>query len=449
MTIDDLSITETFGIELEFFVIDKKGNIVNKADSIINPLKRLLEKSMITNEAGQHMLEIMSKPNRCSLQTFKSLLEDTETLLYETENNDLKLFNFGTYPSINKGKTRLETRYQTIKKIRGTKLNIANTCIGFHYHFSLPRGTFDPNTLFFKDNINDIRKNKVQNLFNLYVALDPAVSTFMQSSPYYENEHLGKSSRTLIYRSEEMLGQKVKLFPDNPELSSLNKYAPDFDTIKQRIVDRAEMWRQKILEKGVKLEDYKKPDRKDSILDSSWKPVKISSHGTIESRGADMNNFKNIVGMTSVMNVLSKFVQRNKIEIKPSDIGINEPFKLEDNVLHVPEYEHLSKILQKNSALIGLEDKAVFNYSNSMLKLVKKITSIEVRPVLRMFSKMLDEKQTVADEFINKVKKIQGRNDYLKIQPETAKEIVLNYSEQMYKDLLMTKKMAEKNLTYF
>jgi hypothetical protein len=444
-----LSITKMFGIELEFFVMNKKGEIVNRADSIIKPLKRKLTKTNITNESGQHMLEIMSKPNMSSKQTYKSLLGDMETLLYETDNNDLKLCNLGTYPSVNNGLTRTETRYQANEKIRGQGMRVANNCIGFHYHFSLPRGTFDRNKYFFMDKVNEIRKKKVVNLFNLFVALDPAVTTFMQSSPYYEGKYLGKSSRTMVYRSESVFNRPEKLFKNYPELSTLNEYSPNFNTLIQRIKGRANLWKQLLDEKGVNHTEYAKQDRETSVLDSSWKPVKISSHGTIESRGSDMNTFKNIISMTSVMNFLSRFVQRNKIDVIPSNIGTKEPFKLEDKKIYVPKHDYLKNVLQKNSALYGLEDAAIYRYSKLMIKLVKKITPIEARPQLKSFSKMLSERKTLSDDIIKRVKKIQGYSESHVILPETTKKIVINYSKKMYKDLLISKKMTEQNLGFY
>lgn len=437
-----------FGIELEFFTLNKKGDIVNKADQILDSLKSKLTKSNLTNESGQHMIEIMSNPHRSSKQTFMNLLDDMSTLLYETDNNDLKLLGLGTYLGKHSGKTRSEVRYQTNEKIRGEGMKIANSCIGFHYHFSLPRATFDRKTHFFRHDINDIRKKKVQNLFNLFIALDPAVSTFMQSSPYYEGNYLGKSSRMIVYRSESIFKRPEKLFADYPEFSSLNDYAPSFDKILSRVVDRSKLWKQLLEEKGVKQSDYAKEDREASILDSSWKPVKISSHGTIESRGADMNSFKNIVGMTSVMNSLSKFVQRNKINVIPSKIGLREPFKLEDNKLYVPENKYLKNVLQKNSALRGLDDASVYKYCDAMIKLVKKITPIEARPPLKIYQKMLSERQTVSDEIIKKVEKIQGKSESHQVLPQTARKIALAYSKKMYKDIILTKKMAEQNLGF-
>ena len=121
-------------------------------------------------------------------------------------------------------------QYQANEKIRGQGMRVANNCIGFHYHFSLPRGTFDRNKYFFMDKVNEIRKKKVVNLFNLFVALDPAVTTFMQSSPYYEGKYLGKSSRTMVYRSESVFNRPEKLFKNYPELSTLNEYSPNFNT---------------------------------------------------------------------------------------------------------------------------------------------------------------------------------------------------------------------------
>jgi gamma-glutamyl:cysteine ligase YbdK (ATP-grasp superfamily) len=48
----DYSITKMFGVELEFFILDKEGNVTNKVDSILKSLKRTLKNSNVTKECG-------------------------------------------------------------------------------------------------------------------------------------------------------------------------------------------------------------------------------------------------------------------------------------------------------------------------------------------------------------------------------------------------------------
>ena len=76
------SITKMFGIELEFFLVDREGKLVNKADSIVKALKSKLTKTDITLECGKSMLELVSFPHRSSRETFTKYIQDFETFLY-------------------------------------------------------------------------------------------------------------------------------------------------------------------------------------------------------------------------------------------------------------------------------------------------------------------------------------------------------------------------------
>ena len=57
-----------------------------------------------------------------------------------------------------------------------------------------------------------MKREKIVNLFNLYIALDPALATFMQSSPYFEGELMGKDSRMIMYRGDPVFNHKDSVY---------------------------------------------------------------------------------------------------------------------------------------------------------------------------------------------------------------------------------------------
>ena len=74
----------TQGFEVEFFILDKNGRVVNEADRL---LKKLAEKKRnpdaeITKEIGKNQIEIGSYPSIESINTLKALLENLKLLLY-------------------------------------------------------------------------------------------------------------------------------------------------------------------------------------------------------------------------------------------------------------------------------------------------------------------------------------------------------------------------------
>ncbi len=437
--------TKMFGIELEFFLLNKEGKIVNEAEKIIQNLKSKLTETEIKQECGLSMIEVTSFPHIYSREIFDNFFNDFESLLYEIEMDELGLYYYGSYPGKNDNIMREDKRYFVKSEILGQEeFKNAGRCIGFHFHYSLPKNSFNPNINFFYPDIKPVIKNKVLNLFNLYIALDPAVITLMQSSPYYEGKLIGKDARIIAYRGDELFNFSNALYSKQPDFGTLNEYSTDFDTLLQRTMDRTSKWKNLLRSYNMNLSDFSKKDDP-SLLDSSWKPVKISPHATIESRGADMNSISKVIAFSSVMKTLSKYVEDNSVEVIPSEIGNEEPFKLEDKRLYVPTHDKL-KILQKNSAFKGFEDKEVFNYSKSLMDTVKRITSIEMHAPLRIFMERIDERKTASDYLIDYVKKKQGYTD--EIEDETAKNFALLNSEKIYKELLITKKMTERNIFF-
>ena len=437
------SITKMFGIELEFFLVDREGKLANKADSVIDSLKSRLSETDITKECGHSMIELVSFPHRSSKEIFSKYFKDFETILYELEVNDLGLFYYGTYPGKNTNEMREDKRYDVKKKILGEK-NFPNAgkCIGFHYHYSLPRNSFNPNIKFLYPDLNDRRKEKILSLYNLYIALDPALTTLMQSSPYFEGKLMGKDARIIAYRGDKYFEYPDSLYLNQPEFGNLNDYASNYSEFISSITDRTKKWKELLAEQGSSLNDFAKKDGA-SLLDSSWKPVKISPHGTIEMRGPDVNSLHKVVALSTLMNHISKYVENNFIKIVPGIIGNNEPFKLEDKTLYVPDQANLLT-LQRDAAIYGFESQRVLNYCKALIKLVKSLISIEMTAPLRIFSRQVEQEKTKSDEIIDYVKKKQGYSDYKEISQDTTQEFALKTRDTIFKDLIITKKMIDE-----
>ncbi len=427
-----------FGIELEFFLLDSDGNIKNQADKVLSEAKGILQNTSLKQECGHSMIELTSYPSLSSRHAFSEFFHDYESLLYYLEKDNMRLFSYGTYPGENQTNMRQDPRYLAKENILGKdNWQTAAKCVGFHYHFSLPRNTFNPKIKFFYPDINPRNKAKVLNMYNLFSALDPAICTFMQSSPYIDGRYLGKDSRMIMYRS--MFDHPDALYSKHPEFGQLEGYFSDFGELTKSIRGRMEKWTSLLKASGYSFSDFVKEDY--SVLDSTWQPVKVSPHGTIESRGSDMNFPSAIVAGSVLLRRLTKYVRDNDIHIVPSEIGDNEPWKLEDKDLYVPRHEMLTSSLQEKSAIKGLESREIRRYCSNLLRTVEEITGR--KSMLDPFYKMLDEEKTASDRIVSWVEKWQGRDDSKVLREETAKEIALDLSDRVYKDLLLAKKMTE------
>ena len=71
----------TIGAEVEFFICDKNGRVVNQADQLLDKLKKTNKKLDIVKEVGENMIEVGCYPDLEGINTLQSLLENLETLL--------------------------------------------------------------------------------------------------------------------------------------------------------------------------------------------------------------------------------------------------------------------------------------------------------------------------------------------------------------------------------
>lgn len=436
-----IKITKMFGIEQEFFITNNEGSLVNEADELLKTIKNKLIYFDLKQECGHSMLELTTFPHINTKHVFDKFFIDFESFLYEIEKKELALFYYGTFPGLNETRIRDDKRYFVKSQILGEEeFKNSVKCIGFHFHYSLPKNSFNEKINYFYPDIKPNVKNKVLNLFNLYIAIDPSISTLMQSSPYLDGKYLGKDARIIAYRGDSIFNYKNSLYSRYPEFGTLNEYSESYENLLSKINERKEKWKSLLNYHNMSFSDFAKKDDP-SLLDSSWKPVKISPHGTIECRGADMNSIGKVVALSSILKSVSKFVEDNNLTIIPSDIGNNEFFKLEDDILYVPKYNKLIQI-QKESAIYGMENRVVFEYTSSFFKFTKSLLKGNSE-LLNNFEKIIETKQTTSDDIIKYVKSKQGYTDI--IENETAKDISIKSYNKMYKELILTKKIIENN----
>ena len=132
------------GAELEFFVIDHEGKIVLNTDSLLKQIKKEYKNSGIIKEFGKHMLEITSYPSVNVGNTMLELLKKLQRINEIVDKDCMTVFPLGSYPGEYNVQTR-EKKWYTVKKTVLGKDRFAYEALfaGFHYHYTLPRGTFD------------------------------------------------------------------------------------------------------------------------------------------------------------------------------------------------------------------------------------------------------------------------------------------------------------------
>jgi hypothetical protein len=370
----------------------------------------------------------------------EKLLEDFEALLHVTEKEEVSLFPLGTYPGSFTPDMRQERGYKIKEQIFGkNRFNIAGRCIGFHCHYTLPWGVFDKINLIPKILINSKNKQSMVNSYNLLIAMDPALTTFTQSSPFYQGVSLGKDSRVIVYRGGDVLDYPQGLYANFQDFGGLQPYRHTGTDLLHLISSKYDKWKKTLKKIDVNLKVFRKHG---STLDTTWNPVKLNANGTLEQRGMDMNHPMIITAAAVVIKYILKHVQEDFMQVMPSDMGLNEPFRIEENVIFIPPHTYVRRTMQPKAAHKGLDDQNVFHYCKGLLKLAKSCIPKEKHELIAPFSKMLDERKTVSDEILQDVKKM-GYNLKSNLPGRVAAEIAIEHSKRLFKEVMMTKKMVQ------
>lgn len=437
----------TTGFEVEFFVIDKNtGAIAHGADDILAKVQEVLKEGAhnITKESAKNLIEAGSYPDSDGANTMTNLIESLKQLLYIADELGLAIVPLGAYPGRFTPSIRSETHYKTQQLLYGkNRFQISGRCAGYHCHNSLPWGIFDSKTLMLKNLAKSKNQRAMVNAYNFLIALDPALTTFMQSSPFYQGKYLAKDSRMVMYRGGRVFGLPTKgLYTNFPFFGALPAYEHSGTDIIHSIEKRHQNCIDAMKEAGVPEKDIPKYR---SILTTNWTPVKVNPHGTLEQRGMDMNHLPLVLSASVLIWRTLHYIQEKGYSVVPHDLAKNEPFKLEDKTIYIPPDVHVREHLQKLSALKGFESDEVYTYCKRLVALVKQLDGEKVRWLVKPLETMLEERQTTSDRILAQAKSL-GYKDLKKVLPQKiVAEIVKTHSKQMFADIVLLQKMIEGN----
>jgi len=357
------------------------------------------------------------------------LFEDLETTIEAADSQGLKIFGLGTYPGSFNVEQVPKKRYKLQTAIFNKKDIFAwGHCAGFHYHYTLPWGVFDSKKKFLKKLVNSKTKQSLLDSHNLLVAIDPATSCLMQSSPFIDGNFLAKDSRMLQIRNPDELDYQKGLFTELEEFGELPDYLWTMQDLRYRLLAMDNK-----LKNIIKKTRYKDETKKKQLLDFVWTVIKINKLGTLEYRGCDMNHPKYFAGTTILLKSIQRVIQQEFYKVEVSDIGIKEPFKIEGETIYIPPESYVKLKLQPASAYKGFEDKEVYNYVKRFFNFAKKHANKDYLKLLTPLKNLIERKQTVSDVQIKRVKqKGYSLNDY--IPQNICAEIALKHSAQFVKE---------------
>ncbi len=431
----------TIGMEIEMMLLNSSGHVVGKADEL---LKRINEKHPevdAVKECGRHMIELRVKPFEDVARTSLNMVEGLEKTSEVAREMDLHLFPHGTYPGDFDPPMRLKGKYAAQVKVFGPRRwNIAGRCTGFHFHYRLPFGVLDSRTRKIRPLADSKEKDAMINSYNLMLAMDPVVSTLMQSSPFYRGKFYGKDSRAIWYRGDPVFRNRKSLYAKLPQLGGLPLYIYTVTDLIDRYDLNFRKWSEAVLGLGM---DVKTLRHYRDVSDTSWNPVRVNDLDTLEQRGMDMNHPKYLIGATVLLSSVLKKNQEQYWEVKPSDIGIKEPFKKEGKTIYLPPRTPLRKKLQLLSATKGFESGEVYHYCKRFFSFARKTVCKKDRTALRRLEYLFRRKKTVSDIVIRRAKR-KGYGVKEVLPNEVAAEMALKSAEQVLVEIRQVKRVIEK-----
>ncbi|NQU98179.1 hypothetical protein HQ533_01825 [Candidatus Woesearchaeota archaeon] len=434
------------GFEVEMHILKSNGSMSYKGFDLVQKVKKKYPEVDVVKECGKNMLELGCYPDINSYNPALEIINSIEKVIEVAKENKLIIFPFSTYPGLIKTKLTPDTsgKYELQKKIFGKeKFSLATKVVGFHHHYAFPKGVFDYNKKELKLLLDSKLKRSLINSYNLEIAIDPILSLLTQSSPFFEGEILAKNSRILVYRG----GKKLKypgLYDKLQTLGALPPYKQTATDLISSLKLREKKWAELVKKVDSKI-DFRKIYPYN--LDISWNPVKINKHGTLEQRGLDINYMSTILGVSALIKFTLKKIQRDFIEVIPSDKGITNSFKIKEGIMFIPPQTYIRKKLQKASAYEGFANKELYEYTKRFYRLAKSLCPEVYKPLLKKVESMIKKKRSLSDEMLTLARRKKWVNKKGKIPPIHTKKFARYYSEKFEKDLIETKQIVEEIIT--
>jgi hypothetical protein len=430
------------GFEVEMHILNSDGSMSYKGFELTQKVKEKYPEVDVVKECGKNMLELGCYPSVNSYNPALEMINSIEKVIEVAKENNLIVFPFSTYPSHIKAKFTpdITGKYKIQEKIFGKdKFSLATKVVGCHHHYAFPKGVFDYDKKELKLLFDSKLKRSLINSYNFEIAIDPIITLLTQSSPFFEGEILAKNSRILVYRGGKKLNYPG-LYDQYQILGALPPYKQTETDLISSLKLREKKWEKLIKEVNPNInfrEIY--PNN----LDISWNPVKINKHGTLEQRGLDANYMSTMFAVSALIKFTLKKIQRDFVEIIPSDIGITDSFKIRKGIMYIPPHTYVRKKLQKASAYEGFANKELYEYTKRFFRLAKSLTPKFYLPLIKKIEIMIKKKRSLSDEMLTLAKRKGWVDKKGRISSKHAKKFGRYYSEKFEKDLIETKHIVE------
>lgn len=415
-----------YGLEIELFTLNSEGKLVDGAPDLLKAVKGTKLSKYVRKEIAKSMIELGAKEKRTVRESANAFLEHVEDLIELADKLGYRLCPLGAHPGKTSPQLHSSEWYDAKKAVLGQNTYKEASICGFHFHYTLPEGIVQKST----ESIKTVGRSKARDIFiqqyNFLAACDPAILTFCQSSPFWEGTHWGKDCRVLVYRD-------LKVARGTDVFRGIHYYLPMFGGLpnyEYTLEDIRVMADKKKAEWLRLLERANFPTNEIACyptLKFMWGPLRVNKIGTFEYRGPDMNHPDVIFSSSSLLVYLLRRIEKLELQVEPSDVGINEPFVLEDDTIYIPPHATL-RHLEQQSVTRGFDSKTVHEYCSALLALAEKLPN--KNRFLERIQGMVKEKKTVSDEILAMVKK-NGYDLGSQVPDDMMNHVALYHAEKL------------------
>lgn len=369
-------ITRRIGLEQEIFVVEPNGEPSQRAEALVRACQARagaagLSPDNFTIEWVKNIIELNSpvadSPDGLA-DAYRRMLGVTWAAAREL---GVRLYPYAVYPIHLIPVIRDEMKFHVqVRTVGHERFVNAGRCAGVHLHLETPPRTIDARVGVGYEATAAARRELV-NVYNFATALDPVMIALSRSCPFYEGQSTGLAYHTARYRGSVDYGWEG-VYTHHPEVGALRPYAESPEHLAELQFERHHAWLSALDEADVERKLFFEAGG--DLLASSWNPIRLNRHGTVELRNIDSNLPGIVLGLVRLVHRLHQRLLHEDLEVVPTRGA--QTVTIENGRLCVPDFDHLHHHLLFAAVSEGLGDPAVFNYVDSVLDLARSDTDV-------------------------------------------------------------------------